>query len=352
MIIWNIWVQLAMLATGMMGYLVYTVVCCFWFIYLVDAINRKRRFYKTTLKCIERESDPYQEMLAYNAKTELVKFVSLFCLNLLEWIGVTFMGISLLSHIVVDYQQQFPINHTLAVPGEWNSKLDNPNIDNTCIIIHMTIIGSLCMYLSARYAHKSWITLNRIPYWICFFLLSTIAAQILLIICYTHIIGIWCERILVAISVVFAWKQYRKLDMVIQWSIVDLRVSGNIELLEKQVSMKRRFNRIFTTIWIGISCMLVANLIYLISLTTPFILRMYNHSFIDSFLCGAPSSSYLDSFTVSLFYSMEVFISLLGIIIIIFPYIGYGLSTMFVILFRGKTGYRTHFPGQLTAPLV
>ena len=349
---WNIWVQLVILATGMMGYFVYTVVFCFWSIYLVDAINRKMRFYKTTLRCIERESDPYQQILAYDAKTELVKFVSLFCLNLVEWIGVAFVVISLISHIVRGYQQEFPINHTLAVPGEWNSKLDHPNIVNTCIIIYMTIIGILCMYLSARYAQKSWITSNIIPYWICFFLLSTIAAQILVIICYTHIIGIWCDRILVSVSVAFAWKQYRKLDMVIRWSIVDLRVSGNVELLEKHVRMKRRFNRIFTTIWMGISCMLVANFIGLISLTTPFIFRTYNHSFIDSFLCGATSHSYLDSFTVSFFYLMEVSISLLGIIIIIFPYIGYGLSTMFVILFKGKTGYRTHSRGQLTAPLI
>ena len=74
-------------------------------------------------------------------------------------------------------------------------------------------------------------------------MLSLSAAQILVIICDTYIIGIWLDNIVVALSVLFAWKQYRKLNMVIQWSIVDLRVSGNIELLEKQVRMKRRFNR-------------------------------------------------------------------------------------------------------------
>ena len=196
---WNFWVQLAMLATGIMGYFVYTVVFCFWFIYLVDALKRKRRFYKTTLRCVEGEFDPYQQMLAYDAKTKLVKFVSLFCLNLVEWIGVSFVGISIISNVVGVCQQEFSINHTLAVPGEWNSKLDNPNFVNAGTIINMGIIGSLCMYLSARYTQKSWITSTRIPCWICFFLLSSIASQILVIICYTHIIGIWCDRILFAI---------------------------------------------------------------------------------------------------------------------------------------------------------
>ena len=52
-----------------------------------------------------------------------------------------------------------------------------------------------------------------------------------------------------------------RLNMVIQWSIVDLRISEDILLLEKQVWRERRFNRILTSIWIGISCLLVANFI-------------------------------------------------------------------------------------------
>ena len=55
-----------------------------------------------------------------------------------------------------------------------------------------------------------------------------------------------------------------RLNMVIQWSIVDLRISEDILLLEKQVWRERRFNRILTSIWIGISCLLVANFIGII----------------------------------------------------------------------------------------
>ena len=207
-------------------------------------------------------------MLAFNARTELVKFAFLFCLNLIEWIGATFAGISFILHFLGDSQKEFPTSRLLSVLGEWDSKLHVQYIDNTCITINMAILGCLCMYLSARYAQKSWIKSKGISYWICFFLLSSIAAQILITICYTFIIGIWCDTMLVTLSVVFAWKQYRKLNMVLQWSIVDLRVSGDTELLERHVRMKRRFNRIFTAMWIGVYFLLAASYISLISQKT------------------------------------------------------------------------------------
>ena len=202
----------------------------------MDAMKRKRSSYIKKLECVQGESDPHQYMLACDDKTQLVKFVSIFCLNLVEWMGVTSGLVSLFIHFVGDYQQEFHTNHTLSVLGEWKSKLDIPNFDNTCLEISMCIIGNLCMYLSARYAQKNWIKSNRISLWICFFLLNSIGTQFLVTICYTHILGIWCDIMLLTLSVIFAWKQYRKLNMVLQWSIIDLRVNGDIELvLEKKM---------------------------------------------------------------------------------------------------------------------
>ena len=109
-------------------------------------------------------------------------------------------------------------------------------------------------------------------------------------VCYTNIIGIWCDMIIVTISIVFAWKQYRKLNMVIQWSIIDLSVRGSIEL-KKYIRMKRRFNRIFTTLWIGVSCLLVANIIDFVSHTTQNILRLSTHPFTDRLLCDTTTHS-------------------------------------------------------------
>ena len=192
---WNIWVQLAIISTVMIAYILYTVVFCFWFIYLVDAMKRKVSYYRKCLESKQSESAEHERMLVYEAKTELAKFVSLFCLNLVEWIGGTYCGIALILHFAGDYIQEFPANHSLPVAGEWDTRLNIPYIQNTCIVISMVIIGSLCKYLSARYAQKSWIKSSRIPFCICFFLLSSIASQILVTICYTHIIGIWCDII-------------------------------------------------------------------------------------------------------------------------------------------------------------
>ena len=95
-----------------------------------------------------------------------------------------------------------------------------------------------------------------------------------------------------------------RLNMVIQWSIVDLRISEDILLLEKQVWRERRFNRILTSIWIGISCLLVANFIGIISQTTELVLRMHNHSLTDNLICKNGFHSHHDSrvFSFIFFY--------------------------------------------------
>ena len=352
---WIIWVQLVMVCIGIIIYFSYISVFCFWSIYLVDAIKRKRSFYKTALRCVEGGSDPCQQMLAYNAKTEIVKFASLFCLNLVEWVGVTFAIISLILHFVGYYQQEFSATYLVSVSGEWGTELQIQYLDNICLVISMTIIGSLCLYLSARYAQNNCIKSNKIPYWIFFFLFSAIVSKIMVTICYTNIIGIWFHRVLILLSVVFAWKQYRKLNMVIQWSIVDLRVSGEIELLAKHICMKRRFNRIFLTIWIGVTCMLVALFIDVLSQTVDFLLHMYRNSITDGLFCGTKVNSHPDTYVRASVYSIEGSLTIIGVLFIFIPYIGYGLCTMCVVLwrlFRGKTGYRTHFHVQLITPLI
>ena len=101
-------VQLAVLAIGIIIHSLYTFVFCFWFIYLVDAMKRKRSFYKATLRCVEGESDPHEQMLAYNAKTQLVKFVFLFVLNLVEWVGITLGVTSCITYLARKNQQKFP----------------------------------------------------------------------------------------------------------------------------------------------------------------------------------------------------------------------------------------------------
>ena len=52
---WLLWIEFATLAAGAVVYILYTIVFWFWLIYLVDAMKRKRGYYKTTLRCIEVE---------------------------------------------------------------------------------------------------------------------------------------------------------------------------------------------------------------------------------------------------------------------------------------------------------
>ena len=346
---WFLWFNFALLAPEIIIYILYTVVSCFWFIYLIDGIRRKRSFYKSALRCVEGESDTHQQMLAYNAKTQLVKFVYLFFLNLVEWLGFSLSSVQALRITMEAYQKEIPSLHIIM-----NSTFQIPPIHMVCMITSMAILGSLCDYLSARYAHKSWIKSDRFPYWICFFLFSSIAIQILLTVCYTYIVGVWFIMILSLASVIYLWKQYRKLNMVLQWSVVDLRVSGRIKLLEQYVRMKRRFNRIFTTIWIGISLLLFTGLILLITRTTRIIVRMYYHLFTDNLLCFGPEPD-RDSFVFPALFIFASVLEWLGFLFFFIPYISYGLFTMCVILwrlFRGKTGYKTHFHVNLTRPLI
>ena len=187
-------------------YSLYTLVFIFWSIYLIDAVKRKRIYLKRTLRCIQRE-DLHQQTLAYNAKTELVKYSFLFSINLVEWFACTFVSINNVLTTIREYK------NTASPESEYSTHaiiftkqfyLNVPHINTLCIILSVTLIGSLCMYLAARYAHKSWIKSNSIPYWISFFILSSILTQFLVSLCYTSVIGVWCEAVLLTLCVIFS----------------------------------------------------------------------------------------------------------------------------------------------------
>ena len=65
-----------------------TIVSCFWFIYLIETIRRKWNIYIRALGCLQQgDCDLQQQILTYNSKTEFVKSVFLFFMNLVEWTG-------------------------------------------------------------------------------------------------------------------------------------------------------------------------------------------------------------------------------------------------------------------------
>ena len=102
----------------------------------------------------------------------------------------------------------------------------------SCLILSLVLIASLCMYLAARQAKLSWMKSNEIPYLIVFFIVSLIVTQTISTI-YSAIYILMsdlCHTLLFISAFVILTKQYRKLLMVINWSIVDLQINRNIHL--------------------------------------------------------------------------------------------------------------------------
>ena len=327
-----------------------TIVCLFWCIFLIDAIKRKYACYRSNLRCQQGEDDFHNQSLAYIAKTELVKYGFLFCIHIVEWLGFTFATIFTLVNTANYYHYQNLANHTNSTHKSL-PLVDLPFLNNVFLELSMVLVGCLCMYLAERQAQISWIKSNSIPHWICFFLLCSILTQTLVTVRYTRIIGIWLDILLITLSLIFALRQYRRLNMVIKWSIVDLQVRGSKRLLAKQIRMKRNFNKGFTLIRIGVICILISEILMGLFVTVKRITHKEHAGNLSIFQNSDISHIYiLQALSLTL-----ASLSAIGYFIVFFPYIAYGFVTMFVILwrlFKGKTGYRTHFHNQLTDPLV
>ena len=348
-----------------------TIVFCFWFVYLLDAMKRKLISYHKELRCIQKgEANSQQEILVYNSKTEFVKYVFLFCMNLVEWLGSAFGCFSYFLSFTREnghtednnYPNKsihsFHIIYVDINKEHYNLLIVNSfqMLGNICLITGLILIGSLCMYLAARYAQKSWIKYKSIPYLIAFFLIGEVTIQILASFCSTHIIGSWCDNILFTVAFFIVYKQYRKLCMVINWSIVDLRVSGNLPLLKRQVKMKQTFNKVFRSIWAGIILIIASEFLATIIISSVIILRQKNESKFFLSLCRKSNITSPELYNIIAVLSwVSLTFGIIGGMLFLIPYIGYGLSTMCVILwrlFRGKTGYKTHYQNQLNKPLI
>ena len=347
------WIQIFIIITVLIPYFLFAVAFCFWSIYLIDAIRRKRACYNA-LKYLGDAN-----METYKARTELVQYVIIFCINLIEWMACTFGLMTYIIDSVLYFRQQ---NGSISDPRVFHiimikNYFNVPNLDNICMVMCLVLIGSLCMYLAARQARMRWIKSNTIPYWICFFLLCSIVTQILITVCYTSIIGEWIEILLIGIALTFVWKQYRKLDMVIQWSIVDLGVRRSTKSLEKRIIMKRSFNRIFKILCIGALLMFSAEIIRPILGTMELILRPNSGTVLIFSICEFDTSNYSnpDSTVIRILFLLEGFLGVTGCLFFFAPYAGYGLKSMLITLwrlFRGKSGFKTRFSNPLYATLI
>ena len=73
----------------------------------------------------------------------------------------------------------------------------------------MTVIltASLCKYLTARFAQKSWIKSDKIPYMIGVFLVSETVTQTSAAFCYTHIIAVVRKNQILTANVIYYYFQ-------------------------------------------------------------------------------------------------------------------------------------------------
>ena len=351
--------------------LVTTIVFCFWSVYLFDAIRLKRKSYqKTILRIKEGYGDEQQHVLAYNAKTEYVKNLYLFIQNFVEWIAFIIARMGYVLYFIKEYhhyeiqaqnaseytsygvlfiqQDEMQLNYSFAYSFLF--------LPDTCNIMSLIMIASLCMYLASRQARTSWIKSTRIPYLIGFFLICCVIIQILASFCSSHVIADWLSAIIMTVSLIIAFKQYRKLKMIIDWSIVDLDVSQRKKLMKRQINLKKHFTRIFACIWAGFISLLICGYLMAIFHSLIITFREEDDSSYPLSLCRRPrfSNSTLNIILSIIFYTKFVF-GVVGISCIFIPYIGYGLSTMYVVLWRllkGRTGYRTHFHNQLSKRLI
>ena len=351
--------------------LLITIVFCFWFVYLLDAIRSKWKFYKNALRCLQQENfDSQQQILIYNAKTEFVKNVFLFFMNFIEWlalISICIQYIIPIALIIFDCQEGNTITNNSTNSSHYPIQIPCINITrsvairigitsqlflslaNNCAVLSLVLVASLCKYLANRFSQCSWITSDNIPYLISLSILYLFVSDIIAAFSSFLIISEFFKLFLFTVSTLFALKQYRKLLMVINWTIVDLRVSGNNLLLKKQIKMKRTFTRMFTLIWIGIILILANYYIgyFLLIIRVVLIRSSYSLSF-DIFLYEMLSF-------IAILEGVNSFVLFIGIVFVFIPYTCLGLSNMSVILWRlctGKSGYRTHFHNDLDAPLV
>ena len=369
----NQWGLLSVVVTLFIVSLLTTFVFCFWYVYLLDVIRRKWKFYKNEFRCLQQgASDIQQQTLAYNAKTEFVKNILLFFLNQTEWMAFIFARIGNILFFTLEFYHD-EINHyhslhfnVFSFISVFNITTVEINIEfsvfsflfltNICFVMSLILVASLCMYLSARIAQTSWIKSNKIPHLIFFFLLCCIINQLLAVFCSTQIIADWFAALLVITSFCIALKQYMKLQMVINWKIVDLGICHDKRSMMKQIRIKRKFTRLFTLISTGIFLLSSSQLLNTFIRTLMLILREKDNTNFDISLCKKSIFTLpMDNYIFWLLFRVIFAIEMLGNLFIFIPYVCDGLSTMYLMMWRlckGRTGFKTHFHNEIHAPLI
>ena len=346
------------------AHLLVTFVYFFWFVYLLQDVINKRTYFKVALGRMQTPDDSYQQHVVYNAETKYIRTLYLFSLNIVEWLALTFFT----AAFVYLYLRIGQSCSSISNPGNHCSShslqtaLLNSSIYSNLIIfgynlllLSMTLIASLCNYLTARYAKKSWIKSDRIPYFTTLVLVIMLVAQILTLFCFLTLIVRYVHLVILAIALGVAIQQSRRLRMVIQWVIVDLEISKtDWYSLKKFKEMNKRLKILFTILWLGVGFIFSSMFFGNIQIGTELILQLIFETNKFHSLCTL-HNTYLPSYITTVFDLLVNLCCLTGITLVYTPYICSGMFTVSVLFWRrvsGKTGFETHYPNHLTAALI
>ena len=362
------------------SYTLFTLAFVFWFAYLLQDVIKRRSCCRSALKEINESSDGDQQEIGYSANTEYVKSKFLFSINIIEWIAATFAAATTTLYLSSFFfcNQQFPSNDseidstilsnlTVKNASTQDCIMVSSHIDTmlsrtsfmllpssyNLLLLGLVIVSCLCNYLTARYARKSWIKHDKIPYIITLTVVFITITQISSLFCYLTLIVRWVHFLVLVLVLVFGMHQSRKLRMVINWTVVDLEISRtNLKQLSKFKRMNKRLSIFFAILWIGsISIFLfifLINMRYTIELTFQLIKQT------DFSLCSLHNVKIPNYIFIPLIV-FEIIFCVVGFVLFCLPYVICGFSTMSVMMWfciRGKTGYRTHFHISLKTPLL
>ena len=343
-----------------MIFLVFIVAFCFWFLYLLQNIIQKRNSYKVAMRNIQYDQNSVS--VAYKAETELVKNTFLFIMNVVELLSIIIIIVPatfLTSTSDVGSNDTHVGFYILAKQSLTTNVVDTLNnklllYSNTLgiavFILSLTLITSLCTYLTARCANKSWMQTTYIPYYIAIVLITLLMMQVCTMICSLTVItrfGYWIFQNIIFLLLV---RQSKKLKMVLNWTIVDLRISQINRTLRLKLERElRKFSRLLHLLWTGIFLLLLSESILSVIIVITVVKQ--NIGSTDLKLCSIKEDKFdtNDDFLIlTNFISNTVFCA--GISLIVIPYILVGYYTLCVAVWRrvrGRTGYRTHFRNPL-----
>ena len=352
------WYLINLIISGLITVLI-TCIFWFWFIYLLKAILQKRKIYRSALRCIEHGDYGSQEkMVIYNAETQLVKNIFLFFMNIVEWLAFFYNSIIYFyevyqSHIHCSIESNKnnteQIHDHLRIPCfltttemRYDSYLFSSFlfVGDNLIVLSLVLIACLCEYLAARFSQVSWIKSRNKLTFFTIFVVYLIVIQIISLFCSIVIIAKWFNTLLLTISFILAVRQYKKLNLVINWTIMDLKISNvNKKLLRKIIAQKKAFNCVFRFIWIGTLVMLGIEYFRNIVMVAKIVLNNSNSLNFDISLCYSQyDTNPIISDLLAISLVLDNIFSTAGFIIYFIPYIGIGITSMYVKIWRLAKG--------------